>query len=273
MAMKKESNSYIIIYSVVMVVIVALALAFTSESLKAPKQANAQIDKMQQILRSVNLTPDKSKVIDTYKSVILTEALISTETGDIVKEFTGDDRIKSEAFAMNTNNQFKFIRNHSASTLPIYFAKVDEVKKYIVPLNGNGLWNIIWGYISIDADGFTVYGTDFGNAGETPGLGAEISTKKFSERFVGKHIGSLEKGIVGIAVMKKGQIDPNRREQVDGITGGTLTSNGVNEMIAFCLKAYEPFFMKIATENKELNPQSNNQKDTPSIIEEQKESL
>lgn len=244
--MKKESNVYIIIYSVVMVVIVALALAFTSEALKEPQKANEQIDKMQQILRSVHLTPDKSEVIDTYKNVILAEALVSTESGEITQSFSNDERIQSEAFGMNTNNQFKYIRNKSQSTLPLYIAEVQGERKYILPLNGNGLWNIIWGYVAIDADGFTIYGTDFGNAGETPGLGAEISTKHFADRFVGKKIGSSEKGIVGVAVLKHGQLDPERREQVDGITGGTLTSNGVNEMIAFCLKQYEPFLMKVA---------------------------
>lgn len=244
--MKKESNLYIILYSVVMVVVVALALAFTSEALKEPQKANEQIDKMQQILRSVHLAPNKSEVINTYEKVILAETLVSTESGAIEKSFTGDERIKSEVFTMNTNNQFKYVRSNTASTLPLYLAEIEGEKKYIVPLNGNGLWNVIWGYVALDADGLTIYGTDFGNAGETPGLGAEISTKEFADSFVGKKIGSPEKGIVGVAVLKHGQLDPARREQVDGITGGTLTSNGVNDMIAFCLKQYEPFLAKVA---------------------------
>lgn len=244
--MKKESNTYIIIYSVVMVLIVALALAFTSESLKDRKQANQQIDKMQQILRSILLNPEKQDVIDSYKEVILAEAMIDVNTGEFIQKFEGDERIKSQAFTMNTANQFKYVRNGAANEVPIYIARTRSGSKYIVPMNGAGLWGPIWGYLAINEDGLSVYGADFGNSGETPGLGAEISTELFSNEFKGKKIGSVEKGIVGVAVMKRGQIDPDRRDQVDGITGGTLTSNGVNEMIARCLQPYEKFLLKVA---------------------------
>lgn len=241
--MKKESNSYIILYSVVMVVIVALALAFTSEMLKERKSDNEKIDKMQQILRSLHLEPDKSQVIDTYKEVIVAEVLVSSKTGEELARFEGDSRTKSEAFTLNTSNQFKYIAQGKEEALPLYIATIDGSTKYIVPLDGAGLWGAIWGYLSINEDGYTIYGSDFGHAGETPGLGAEIATKAFSSQFTNKSIGSPEKGIVGIAVVKPGQTDQHR-DYVDGITGGTLTSNGVNDMIASCLAYYEPYFLK-----------------------------
>ncbi len=243
--MNKEKNSYIIIYSVVMVVIVALALAFTSQALKTRKHANEQIDKMQQILRSVHIEPQKKDVIDTYKQVILTEALVSVKTGDIVKQFQGEERTKSEAFNINTNNQYKYLRDGIEEVTPIYIASVDGSTKYIVPLNGNGLWNIIWGYLALNDDGYSVYGADFGNAGETPGLGAEISKKFFADRFIDKHIGSPEQGVISVAVLKSGQKAAEGQDKVDGITGGTLTSNGVNDMLKNCLKYYEPFLAKL----------------------------
>lgn len=242
--MNKESNTYTILYAAIMVIIVAVALAFTSQVLKAPQKANEQIDKMQQILRSVNLpSKDKKRVMADYRGAIVKEMLVSTRTGEVTKLFEGEQIARNEVFEMNMKNQFKYVAAGSADELPIFVANIDGTTKYILPLYGAGLWNAIWGYIAVDGN-LTVYGADFSHAGETPGLGAEIATPGFSSRFIGKKIGTLQKGVVGIAVLKKGQTDPNR-DYVDGISGGTLTGNGVNAMLHDCLVPYSAFLMKI----------------------------
>ena len=243
--MNKDSNSYTLIYTAVMIIIVAVALAFTSQVLRKPQQANERIDKMQQVLRSLKQNPDdKAQVINVYQSTIKRELLIN-DKGDIVKEFTGSELGNSEVFYMNTKNQHKYYLKDATTPLPLYEAEVDGSTKYVIPLNGMGLWGDIWGYIALNDDGYTVYGIDFSHASETPGLGGEIVHEAFSSQFDGKHIGTLETGVVGIAVVKKGR-KVQDKDQVDGISGGTLTSNGVNDMLHDCLIPYNAFLGKLA---------------------------
>ena len=106
-------------------------------------------------------------------------------------------------------------------------------------LHGAGLWGPIWGYISVDADKNTVYGTDFSHASETPGLGAEITKPAFSGQFAGKQ---LFKGneFKSIAVVKKGK-SADGQDYVDGISGGTITSQGVSAMLYNSLNSYVQF--------------------------------
>lgn len=242
--MNKESNTYTILYAAIMVVIVALVLAFASQALKAPQQANEKIDKMEQILRSVNITANNKKAVaETYKSVIQKEVLISSSTGAIHEEFTGDQIAENTAFSMSVKNPLKSVRQGNDEKLPLFVANIDGKTIYIVPLFGSGLWGDIWGYLGID-ESLRVVGADFGHAGETPGLGAEIVTPKFRDQFKDMFIGNVETGIIPIAVVKAGHANAKNNE-VDGVTGGTLTSNGVNDMLRDCIKAYAEFFQKV----------------------------
>lgn len=239
--MNRESNSYTVVYAIVMVVLVAVGLAFTAQVLKSRQDKNVQIDKMQQILGSVGThEKDMSKVEDLYKSIIKEELLVMPD-GSVKETFSGDKIADNEAFEMNTANQFKYIKEGQNLPLPVYVAEVNGEKKYIFPMNGAGLWGPIWGYISVDADGDTVYGTDFSHQGETPGLGAEITHSAFKDQFPGKKLfvaGTFE----SIAVVKAGR-QPEKAGQsyVNGISGGTLTSNGVNNMLMSSLKPYVKF--------------------------------
>ncbi|WP_329903489.1 NADH:ubiquinone reductase (Na(+)-transporting) subunit C [Porphyromonas pogonae] len=247
--MNRDKNSYTIIYASVMVIIVAVLLAFTSTALKSRQQSNEQIDKMQQMLRSINSdTPNKADVKTNYRKLIKKELLI-TNDGSVVKEFTGDQIGNNEAFSMSTDLEFKKIlhaeefKQDYKYQLPVYVAEMDGKEYYILPLNGNGLWDKIWGFLSLDAtDCSTVFGGDFGNKGETPGLGAEISKKDFSDRFKGKHI-FMDNQFKSIAVVKPGK-KADGQDYVDGISGGTLTSNGVDKMLQTSLKPYVEFLNK-----------------------------
>ncbi len=244
--MNRDSNIYTISYATIMVILVAIALAFTSQTLKSRQQENEKMDKMEQILRSIDVSvSSKDKVTETYKSIIKKELLIQID-GKILQSFEGDQLTSNDAFSLNTSKQFKLIRKEGDAQkralmhIPLYVAEVNGNRKYIIPLNGNGLWGAIWGYISINSDRKTIGGADFGHAGETPGLGAEIATKKFSQQFIGKNIKSLNGNVIGIAVVKGGKAS-DERAFVDAISGGTLTSNGVDEMLTFCLKCYDKY--------------------------------
>ena len=242
LTMNRDSNTYTIIYAAIMVVVVAVALTLTAGALRKPQQENERIDKMQQILRAVQLEPSKDQVISTYAEVIKQEILVNGQ-GNVIATFERDQIAKNEAFQMNTANQFKSRLQDPSLGLPVYIAEVKGQKVYIFPMDGTGLWGAIWGYLAVQADGSTVYGTDFSHADETPGLGAEIATKHFSQEFVGKH---LYRGLQfkSIAVVKRGKTVDDQ-DYVDGISGGTLTSNGVNSMLWSSIHEYLPYIEQI----------------------------
>ena len=144
---------------------------------------------------------------------------------------------------MNTANQFKLRQQDPSLGLPVYVAEVEGQQLYIFPMDGAGLWGAIWGFLAVQADGSTVYGTDFSHAGETPGLGAEIATKHFSKEFVGKQLYRDEQ-FKSIAVVKHGR-SLDDQDYVDGISGGTLTSNGVNNMLWSSIHEYLPYIEQI----------------------------
>ena len=124
--------------------------------------------------------------------------------------------------------------------LPVFECDINGEKKFILPVYGAGLWGPIWGYISVNADGTTVYGAYFSHQGETPGLGAEIATPHFSEQFKEKQL-FKDGEFKSIAVQKKGQKPLNGEDYVDAISGGTITSKGVQSMLQSCLSCYAAF--------------------------------
>lgn len=228
--MNKQSNVYTIIYIIVLVVLVGTALAFTAISLKPLQQANADADKMRQILASVSVEATGSDVIKAYDEYIRSTFVVD-ENGNRVEG--------ADAFAVDVAKQSK--EAASERLLPVYECTLaDGSVKYILPMYGAGLWGPIWGYVSVDADGTTIYGAYFAHQGETPGLGAEIEKPAFSSQFSGKKL--IKNGsFVPVAVVKAGQAPAGDADYVDGISGGTITSKGVGAMIDNCLKPYSAF--------------------------------
>lgn len=229
--MNKQGNLYTIIYIVVLVVVVGAALAFTSISLKDRQQANIQADKMTQILASVRITPAPGDVIADYNRYI-TDTYCVDMQGNKVEGAT-------PAFDVDVAEQSK--ETLEKRLLPVYVCTLaDGSTKYILPMYGAGLWGPIWGYISVDSDGSTVYGTYFAHQGETPGLGAEIEKPHFREQFDGKHL-IKDGSFMPISVVKHGLAPQGNEDYVDGISGGTITSKGVGAMIDNCLSPYSSF--------------------------------
>ena len=194
-----NSNLYIIIYAALMVVIVAFLLAFVSKALQKKSEANVAIDKKAQILASLNLRNiDKDQVEAKYAEVVEKEDM--------------------------------------ADGAPIYICKVEGQTKYVVPVSGMGLWGGIWGYIGVNDDCNTVYGAYFSHQGETAGLGALIADQPFQDQFKGKKIFG-DNGEVALSVVKVGKkVDGlSDDSRCDAITGATLTSDGVDQMLKDCL--------------------------------------
>lgn len=239
MKINKQSNIYTYIYIIVLVTIVGAALSLTYMSLKDKQQANADAEKMKQILASVHIIPKDGQVQTEYEHYI-TDSFIINPQGK---------RMEGDAFDVDVATQVK--EPVDSRLLPVYVCNLGkDGVKYILPVYGAGLWGPIWGYIAVDADGSTIYGTYFSHQGETPGLGAEIQKPEFSNKFNGKHL-FFDGRFIPVTVVKTGQKANTGGDQVDGVTGGTITSKGVSTMLDDCLTPYKPFLNSLnSTDNK-----------------------
>lgn len=232
--MNKQSNIYTTIYIIVLVLIVGTALAVTSLSLRSRQQANIDADKMRQILAAVHITPDASDVIADFNKYIVAQKVVNA----------AGDTIPGDAFTIDVAAQVKL--TDSERSLPVYVCRLaDGDIKYILPAYGAGLWGPIWGYVALDSDGSTIYGAYFAHQGETPGLGAEIEKPAFSDKFNGKHL-FKDGEFLPVAVVKAGQRPAGNEDYVDGVSGGTITSKGVSDMLSNSLKPYESYLKNIS---------------------------
>lgn len=241
--MNRESNAYTLIFAVIMVVVVASALAIAATSLQPLQAQNIKIEKMQDILSTIEISSTKENADETYKKYITKELALDTN-GEVVLE-------GGEAFAIDLAKEYK--KDIDQQRFPLYVAEVEGSTFYVIPLYGAGLWNSIWGYISLEEDGNTVKGTVFSHAGETPGLGAEITQDWFQERFIGEKIKDASGKFVGITV-QKGYAGGNNKDDnaVDAISGATITGDGVTNMIHERLEYYISYMEKQNT-NLALN--------------------
>lgn len=223
--MDVNSNKYTYLFSIILVVVVAAALSIAATSLKPFQQANVKLEKMQDILRSINVDVNRNDAAVTFDQYITEMAVI--KNGQICADCA------ETAFDIDMGVQVsKPIQDR---TLPIYVADKDGESFFIIPLRGRGLWGPIWGYISLKSDASTVYGATFDHKSETPGLGAEINTPKFQDKFKDKRILDDTGTFTSIAV-KKG--DASGAYEVDGISGGTITSDGLGMMLKDCIAPY-----------------------------------
>jgi Na+-transporting NADH:ubiquinone oxidoreductase subunit C len=230
--MNVNSNGYTYTFATVMVILVAVLLSAASLGLKSKQENNVKQEKMQSILSSVGVQVDRSGAEEVYNTVI--EKVLTIKGGEVVSEDRETGFSIDMATAIKSSNMDREV--------PLYVANKDGQTFYIVPLRGKGLWGPVWGFVSLESDGNTVVGANFGHKSETPGLGAEITTPMFTDQFPGKKIS--EAGMFqSISVVKKGT--SNGDYAVDGISGGTITSNGVNDMLADCLAPYAEYFKNI----------------------------
>jgi Na+-transporting NADH:ubiquinone oxidoreductase subunit C len=234
----QHSNKYIFIYSIIMVVVIAVSLTVVAVKLKPAQEDNIRIEKMQNILSSVNIPTTKipkKQVIDVYNKFIKTAFGVNSK-GEVV------EKDASRIFTIELANELK--KPVEQQVLPVYIAVLEGGDSaYVVPLRGKGLWGPVWGYMSFKTDFNTVFGTTFDHKGETPGLGAEINQDWFKKPFEGKQIFTDEGKLVSITIVKGGA-KPGDIHGVDAISGGTITSKGVEKMIRDNLTNYEAYFKK-----------------------------
>jgi Na+-transporting NADH:ubiquinone oxidoreductase subunit C len=229
--MNRNGNTYTVLYAAIMVILVAAVLASVSMALKPKQVLNTEIEKKQSILASVNIESTPADAEKIYAEKIVNQYVVNVK----------GEQVEGDAF--NIDLKKERAKPHEDMLLPVFECQTSDGLKYILPLRGTGLWGPIWGFISVNEDMNTIYGANFDHQGETPGLGAEISTPIFEDPFVGKKIFDESGKLVSIIVAKVGQEAP-AEHKVDGISGGTITSKGLEKMLLDDFTSYQEFFKK-----------------------------
>lgn len=230
--MDRNSNTYTFIYAAAMVILVAAILATAAMALRPFQDTNIEVEKKQNILASVNIQSTAEDAEEIYANKIQNQYVVNSE-GEVVE---GQD-----AFEIDLKKQKA--KPLEEQLMPVYECQTDGGLKYIFPMRGTGLWGPIWGFVSLNSDMSTIYGANFDHQGETPGLGAEISTDWFQAEFNGKKIFNDQGELVSITVTKPGQEAPEEHS-VDGISGGTITSKGLEQMLLTDFQSYSEFLKK-----------------------------
>jgi Na+-transporting NADH:ubiquinone oxidoreductase subunit C len=230
MAINKESNAYTFGFSILLVVVVGAILSSLSLGLKPYKDKNAEVKKQIDILNAIGVSSDRSNAQELYAKHVGENTFVVSAAGE---KLEGED-----AFALDVQKQHrdKTISEDNRK-YPVFVANKNDTTIYVVPVVGKGLWGPIWGFVAVGEDMETIVGASFDHKTETPGLGAEINQTFFEKQFNGSKIAS------SITIVKdgSGKSDPQR---VDGITGGTITSKGVEEMMNRTMAVYAAYFSK-----------------------------
>ncbi len=219
-----RSNLYVISFMSSITIVLGLLLSIAATSLADRQEMNVQIDMKKNILSSLNIPEDSSMQL----------------TGEEIQSLFSE-RIEK----ITINEKGEIITDGPFS---VFVKKSPEgVGGYAIPISGKGLWSTVYGYLAIEPDGETVKGITFYKHGETPGLGGEIDKDWFTSNYTGKKIVNAEGVPVPLEIIKGAVLptDPEGYHRVDGISGATLTCNGLNQFIAKDLAVYDPFFSKI----------------------------
>ena len=232
MAIDKNSNGYTFTFAIIMVVVVGSLLAIASQGLKSRQDKNASDKKMISILGAINVEASRDnaqEMFDTYVIDSLSKVISGKDIGaksfdvDIKKEF------RDKTLAASNRNY------------PLYICEKDSNRYYVIPVIGSGLWGPIWGFVALESDYRTIYGATFDHEKETPGLGAEIKQAFYSDQYTRELVADTSGVFQPIVVVKDGS-GSGLNSKVDGITGGTITSKGVEEMTTRTLEVYVNYF-------------------------------
>ena len=249
MGINKDSNTYTISFAIILVIIVGGLLAAIANGLKPIQDENLINEKKQNILNC--LPGNKSITRDEAGSVFadfVKQRLILNYNGDVKENTLLDNSTElnnkdsTDAFSVDLLKEYKTIKDEKSRNYPLFICDVEGKTYYVAPVMGKGLWAAVWGFIAIDESGNSISGTVFDHKSETPGLGAEISQDFFEDQFIGKLISNKD-NYQSIEVNKPG--NPLNEFQVDGISGGTFTSVGVEEMMSRTLVVYHKYIKNL----------------------------
>jgi Na+-transporting NADH:ubiquinone oxidoreductase subunit C len=231
-----HSNRYTLLFVFIVTVVLGTLLSVTKENLKDKQEDNLRADVNKTILRSLDFLEEEGSPWSNEK----VEEIFNNSVMALCVDLEGNkiDNVVLEEVDIEKD----------VERLPVYLKVVEgELQGIALPVAGKGLWSTVFGYIALGPDLDTVLGIQFYKHGETPGLGGEVEKEWFTNNFIGKKIRNVDGEIIGIKVLK-GKVDYSREDaihQVDGISGATVTSNGVTVFLKDDLKRYEPYLNKI----------------------------
>lgn len=232
----RQSNLYIILYAAAITVVCGGALAIASQSLKPLQDANIEMERKQNILATVMELKEGDNI----------EQLYSSRVKERVIDFQGNVKAGVKASSVSIAEQYK--KKPEERLLPIYEflnqTDTTKIENAVMPVYGYGLWNNIWGFVALKSDLNTVQGVKFEHAGETPGLGARITSDDIQARYKGKLV--FDGDNVLSVVMQKGEGFDYAADahKVDGMSGATLTGKGVNNMLKDYFACYKNYLKK-----------------------------
>lgn len=244
----RQSNTYILIFTIAMTVVVGGLLALASQALAPAQQRSIELDTKSAILASVmdleSLNLQDAEVLALYDERI--ESLVVNINGEQVET----DEDGNPVVAENVNILKNYKRAPEDRLYPVFKYMGEEsqgeINAYILPVYGAGLWNNIWGYVALDNQFEEIVGVSYGHAAETPGLGARIATPEIQDRYKGKKIFDESGNLVSVTMLKgEGNADLGPHE-VDGMSGATLTARGVNDMLENYFSHYKAYMDKTA---------------------------
>ena len=246
MSKRTDSNSYTIIFAIIMVVIVGSVLAYFATSLKPNIDENKRIEKQQNILYAMGVNEN-----DESSANFVSTAIAGQEFKKYIKKqivIQGDNIAEdANAYLIDVKKQQSLAKEGKQRKLPLFVGEKDGKTFYVAPIYGKGLWDAIWGYVALD-ENMVIQGAYFDHKGETPGLGANITQRFFMDDFIGEHLLTDSGEFKGVTVAK-GNNDPKNEEktdyEVDAIAGATITGDGVSAMIKSDLKLYVPYFQSL----------------------------
>jgi len=225
MAFDKNSNGFTFTFAIIMVIVVGTLLALVSMGLKDKQNQNAENKKRMDILGAIKVEATRENAAQIFEQYVKEAYVINFEGNKVdgdISAFTVDIQKDYRDRELAEENKY----------FPVYKCEKDGKTLYVVPMVGKGLWGPIWGFIALESDYKTIFGAKFDHKSETPGLGAEINQPEFQKRFTEVYgqriVDSSSKKY--FEILKGGSV-PVSKNQVDGITGGTITSKGVEEMI------------------------------------------
>ncbi len=239
MAVNRDSNGYTFGFAIALVAVVGTSLALIATGLKPLQQKNEVIKQKMEILRAM-LTKEEMKKVDRKNANEKFDQYIDLEKA-VVLDINGNVKEGAKAFDVDIRKEYKDKEMKDGDrNYPMFAGSKDGKTIYIIPVVGKGLWGPIWGNLALGEDQSTIDGASFGHKGETPGLGAEISQPFFVNRWIGEKITNESGEFETFEIVKDGS--GGKPKKVDGITGGTITSKGVEEMVNRCMVPYAVYF-------------------------------
>jgi Na+-transporting NADH:ubiquinone oxidoreductase subunit C len=229
MKVNKDNTGYIFLFTFLLIGVVAVILSLLATSLAPQIAKNNETKKQMDLLQSIGIESTRANAKDLFEKYIGSNpSYVINYKGEVVEGVAFDIDIRTQHRDRSlTEDEKRF---------PLFIANKDGEKLFIVPVVGKGLWGPIWGYISLKDDKRTIYGVSFDHQGETPGLGAEIKQSFFTDRYVGELVADDALNFNEIKIVKDGT--GAQPLKVDGITGGTITSKGVEEMVNRTMSIY-----------------------------------